>query len=87
MSCILKIDSLGNINTHIIQGNVFADQNGNCIKNATDNNLPQITVTAQNNNNTAYTSSDNNGNYSIGVGDSGLYTVTAQPNINYPLFT
>ncbi|MBK8350967.1 MAG: hypothetical protein IPL21_04515 [Saprospirales bacterium] len=48
--------------------------------------MPQVTVTAQNNNNTAFTSSDNNGNYFIGVSDSGLYTVTAQPNINYPLF-
>lgn len=84
---LFKIDSLGNINTHAIQGNVYADQNSNCLKNAIDKNFPQITVTAQNNNYTAYTSSDNNGNYSIAVDDSGLYIVKAQSNINYPLFT
>jgi hypothetical protein len=83
---VIKFDSVGNAIPYIIKGNVFADQNNNCIKNTTDNSLPQVTVTAQNNNNTAFTSSDNNGNYFIGVSDSGLYTVTAQPNINYPLF-
>lgn len=83
---VIKFDSVGNAIPYIIKGNVFADQNNNCKKNTTDNSLPQVTVTAQNNNNTAFTSSDNNGNYFIGVSDSGLYTVTAQPNINYPLF-
>ncbi|HOY42181.1 MAG TPA: T9SS type A sorting domain-containing protein [Chitinophagales bacterium] len=84
---IFRIDTLGNINNHFIQGNVFADQNGNCIKNGTDKNLPQITVTATGNNYSTFTSSDNNGNYQIGIGDSGTYLVNARTNINYPLFT
>ena len=83
---IIRFDSLGHYTPFVITGNIFADQNNNCIKNPTDKNIPQITVTAQNNHSTNFTSSDNFGNYEIGIADTGQIIITAQPNINYPLF-
>jgi sugar lactone lactonase YvrE len=57
---------------NLITGNVFEDQNGNCVRDATDPALPSITVVAQPGD--YYGLSDVNGNYTIAV-DTGAYTV------------
>lgn len=57
---------------NLITGNVFEDQNGNCVRDATDPALPNIAVVAQPGD--YYGLSDANGNYTIAV-DTGTYTV------------
>ncbi|MBK8351482.1 MAG: hypothetical protein IPL21_07170 [Saprospirales bacterium] len=64
---------MGNFSPYTITGNIFLDRNNNCLKEVNENSIPQITVTAQNNNNTLFASSDNNGNYTIPVADTGIY--------------
>lgn len=83
---LVKIDSFGNIyNTHI-KGNVYAENNLDCINNPNERIIPNYTVYATSQVYSSYTSTDINGNYEIDM-DTGIIKVSVRPNINFPFLT
>ncbi len=84
---IAKIDNRGYASALAeISGNVFNDLNDNCIKNAGERNIPFYTVDAANGNSDNFGITDINGDYFIGVKDTGNYTVSLRSNSRYPYF-
>ncbi len=62
---------------NIIQGTVYNDINGNCILDAGEGAVNSVTVSATGSGQTYYGYVDSNGNYSINIGISGTFTITA----------
>lgn len=83
---IAKIDNNGLPFGNTILGNVFNDTSNNCIKNTTEKGVPNYTVTVTKNNFNIFGTTDRNGDYLIGLADSGNYTVSIRPNIMFPLW-
>lgn len=75
---LIKTDSLGNIHTNMIAGNVFQDLNSNCINDSGETSLFNWLIIVDPGSMFTYT--DSNGNYSLEV-DTGTYTVSSvNPN-------
>ncbi|MBP6659765.1 MAG: T9SS type A sorting domain-containing protein [Chitinophagales bacterium] len=73
-----------------ISGNIFIDNNTNCIKNNGEKNLPQYSLKAVKNSNQSnafFTTTDSIGNYDLAVNDTGKYTISLLPNSSYPFYT
>lgn len=83
---IAKIDNNGYPFGNVITGNVFNDANNNCTKNTLEKGIPNYTVSATKNNFNNYGTTDKNGNYFIGLADSGNYTVAVRNNPMHPLW-
>lgn len=83
---IIKIDSNGVFTYHAVTGNIYNDANNNCTKNTLEKGFQNYTVIASKNSYNNYGTTDKNGNYVIGLTDSGNYTVTVRPNQNYPFW-
>jgi len=86
---LLKLDSLGELYSNEIQGNVFHDTNTDCINTAGDINLAGIVVRAVPANpssSTLYATTDSQGNYTMLV-DSGTYTISVTNASPYYTFS
>jgi len=68
---------------NIIQGYVFNDANGNCVKDSGETNLSNVSVVATGSGVSYYGYSGYNGLYNIQVGSSGNFDVTASPYSSY----
>lgn len=79
---LIKLDSLGNVHTGSIIGNVFSDSNSNCLPDTSEQALQNWIVIAEDNLGVKhYTTTDSFGNYAIQDLPYGLYTINlAVPN-------
>ena len=78
---LLKTDSLGNIYSNYIQGNVFRDLNQNCVSSLDEAGIDNWIVEVKGSQN-YYDVTDLNGDYNILV-DTGSYTVSLFAPNNY----
>ncbi|MBL0287971.1 MAG: hypothetical protein IPQ19_11360 [Bacteroidetes bacterium] len=84
---LIRIDSLGNVYSNLIIGNVMGDLANDCVfDESTDINMRNITLTANIDSNVLYTSSDNYGNYQFATNASGNIKVASRNNFRYPLW-
>jgi len=80
---LVKTDAQGNSVTNRIRGNVFQDDNSDCLFTTGESNLGGLPISATENGGlTYYTTTDNLGNYEISCG-LGTYTVEVHPFTNY----
>ena len=75
---LIKTDSLGNSFTNELSGNLFHDENLDCLLDANENGMEQWLVTAENAEAQYLTLTDSLGNYSFLL-DSGSYQITTTP--------
>ncbi len=77
-----------NIDNFVIEGNVFADFNDNCIKDTLDKKIKYMTVTDEYEGALNFISSDSNGYYkfSYNAYDTGFHEIKLRENINYPYY-
>lgn len=84
LNCLSLYNTLSSIGTNCgtISGNVFVDNNSDCMYNAGDNNLGSVQIMINPGNRLGYTNPA--GNYVINNLPYGTYTVTANTNtVNY----
>ena len=74
----VRMDSLGNVNSNLVQGNVYADYNENCSFDGTDFGLTNWLVKLSGANDTFYISTDTLGRFAFDV-DSGAWEIEAIP--------
>lgn len=81
-NCMTLIDTVGviGINCGTISGNVFIDNNSDCLKNSGDNNFIGASIIANPGNRLGY--SNANGDYTINSLPYGTYTITSSNNSN-----
>lgn len=60
----------------VIEGYLYNDTNGNCVKDSGETAVPNAILTATNGSNTYYGYGNSTGHYTIQVGDTGNYSVT-----------
>ena len=83
---LIQIDSLGNVYSNLIRGNVIGDMSNNCLQDSVDVNLRQVTVTANIDTNILFTSTDNYGNYQFATNSAGVVKLAPRNNFRYPLW-
>lgn len=81
-SIFRSYDTLGHTLSNTIEGNVFFDQNSDCIFSNNEDTLNQWLIQIEGNNQTTFATSDANGYYSTLV-DTGTYMVSLIPLNNY----
>jgi len=74
-------------NPNYITGNIFIDNNNNCIQNANERGIPNYSLKASNNLYTSFNTSQTNGKYYLTVADTGLYNIELLPNSSYPYYS
>ncbi len=84
---LTKTDKNGFSLPHILSGNVYSDNNANCIKNIAESGMQNLTIAATKNNDTYFGTSDRSGNYEIGISDTGSFTVRLRDNPTYNLWS
>jgi len=82
-----RTDNNGFSIPHILSGNVYSDINVNCIKNILDPDMQNLTISATKNNQSYFGTSDRNGNYEIGISDTGNFAITIRDNPLYNLWS
>ena len=77
-----------NLDNFVIEGNVFADFNDNCIEDSQDKKIKNLTITDDYKGMLNFTSPDTNGNYifSYSAYDTGIHTIKIRGNINYSYY-
>ncbi len=82
MNCITYTSSISSIGTNCgsISGNVYIDNNSDCVKNSGDTDLNNVIVIVNPGNRQGYTNA--NGNYYINNLPYGTYSITSLSNIN-----
>lgn len=83
---IMKLDEQGNSFSYNIQGKVYTNNDNNCIPNTTETGMPFFTVRAIKNGIVHYGTSYLNGNYFVGLTDTGAYTIAVDENVAFPLW-
>lgn len=80
---LFYITADGKMKTKILYGNVFVDIDNSCTFNVGESKYQNISVKAQKNNQSFYTTTDTIGNYTLPL-DTGVYKVSVQlPNTAY----
>lgn len=74
-------------NPNYITGNIFIDNNNNCVQNNNEKGLPNYSIKASNDLYTSYSTSGINGKYYLTVSDTGLYNLELLPNYSYPYYS
>jgi uncharacterized repeat protein (TIGR01451 family) len=67
-----------------LSGNIFSDDNNNCVQNVSENGLKNYTIKFTSNTDTIYRTTQNNGKYVVAIADTGLYHAELIPNLDYP---
>jgi hypothetical protein len=69
-----------------LTGNIFSDDNNNCLQNVTENGLKNYTIRFTNQTDTIYRTTQENGKYLVAIADTGLYHAELIPNLTYPYY-
>lgn len=69
-----------------LSGNIFSDDNNNCLQNVGENGLKNYTIKFTSNTDTIYRTTQYNGKYVVAIADTGLYHAELIPNPNYPYY-